>query len=541
MKFFIERILLLLKNSFFFTSFLFFHTNFCMLAEQDALIWTRGIILDQIPFINNNFYNDMIVSLITFECEKNSARTLAKDRLIAIIQYVEKIAHNTDHQLAKNNSSSHKAKQSLRTIERKIYPNWGFSARQGIRRNMEDTHVVQYPFGEEENYSFFAIYDGHDGKYAAQLSAQILHKKFLHEYLQNKNDSVDNLLLKAFEQTEEELKKGVCYIDHNGIMQHSTDSSGTTAITAFLQNNVLHLAWVGDSRAILIRNGKVFLVTNDHKPDMQSERLRIENAGGKVILDKQKTHRINGLSLSRALGDFREKKMNSGALIATPEILQTEIQDDDILVIACDGLWDVMTNEEIAYLINNLMKENDSALKKKYYFYPNLGLNSYQKYNIKPEKTQEYGNTHMKLISRALRDEAYNKGSLDNISVMVIHFDQAKEDYIKKAIKNQTARFKEKIIKSLTALKECLICKREKNMTVSFINLLNKNGIQDDNLFIIRTKLEELKKSNIEALKKKFPQLLDNHIVGYLNSIEKGKYPLIDTLIILYNLLSKLG
>jgi len=130
--------------------------------------------------------------------------------------------------------------------------------------------------------------------------------------------------------------------------------SGTTAIVAVLQKNKLYVANVGDSRCVLCRNGKAFELSTDHKPEDTDELNRIEKAGAKVTADG----RVNGgLNLSRALGDHLYKQNKAltpeeQAITASPDIKDVELsKDDDFMVLACDGIWNVMTSSEVIQFV----------------------------------------------------------------------------------------------------------------------------------------------------------------------------------------------
>ena len=105
----------------------------------------------------------------------------------------------------------------------------------------------------------------------------------------------------------------------------------------------------GDSRAVLARGGQAVTLSNDHKPYLPGEKERIEKAGGQV-----KFNRVNGdLAVSRALGDFVYKRCESvafkeQAVTAFPEIIVEEREESDqFIVLACDGIWDVMSSQEV--------------------------------------------------------------------------------------------------------------------------------------------------------------------------------------------------
>ena len=109
----------------------------------------------------------------------------------------------------------------------------------------------------------------------------------------------------------------------------------------------------GDSRAVASINGNAVPLSRDHKPTLKDERERIEAAGGWVEFN-----RVNGqLALSRALGDFmfkRNDRKSSEEQIVTafPEVQQFQITEDwEFVVLACDGIWDVLTSKEVVNFV----------------------------------------------------------------------------------------------------------------------------------------------------------------------------------------------
>lgn len=128
------------------------------------------------------------------------------------------------------------------------------------------------------------------------------------------------------------------------------DESGCTLVCAIITPTHIVCGNVGDSRCVLGRKNKVIALTEDHKPSIVEEKTRIEKAGGFVRFD-----RVNGeLAMSRAIGDFRYKQSTSleiheHLVICLPDISVQErnSEDDEVLILACDGVWDVISNEEV--------------------------------------------------------------------------------------------------------------------------------------------------------------------------------------------------
>lgn len=122
----------------------------------------------------------------------------------------------------------------------------------------------------------------------------------------------------------------------------------------------------GDSRAVLCRGGRVVELSHDHKPNQAREKNRIEAAGGyvEVIAGGPRQHyRVNGnLNLSRAVGDLEYKKRSdlgpeAQIICSTPDIIEeTLTAEDEFVVLACDGIWDVMTNQEVVDFVRPRLK-----------------------------------------------------------------------------------------------------------------------------------------------------------------------------------------
>ncbi|XP_024990562.1 probable protein phosphatase 2C 76 [Cynara cardunculus var. scolymus] len=134
---------------------------------------------------------------------------------------------------------------------------------------------------------------------------------------------------------------------------------GSTASTAVLVGNHLYVANVGDSRTVLSKAGKAIPLSDDHKPNRSDERKRIESAGGVVMWAG--TWRVGGvLAMSRAFGNRMLKQF----VVAEPEIQEQELDEEfELLVLASDGLWDVVPNED-AVSLALLEEEPESAARK---------------------------------------------------------------------------------------------------------------------------------------------------------------------------------
>ena len=130
------------------------------------------------------------------------------------------------------------------------------------------------------------------------------------------------------------------------------------------------VANAGDSRSVLCRKGKAMPLSKDHKPNDPAERARISNAGGYVAEAQNGHYRVNGnLNLSRSLGDLKYKCDGKLApakqvITAEPDVMRVaRTPDDEFVVVACDGVWDVMSNQEVVEFVRARLK-NEKRLSK---------------------------------------------------------------------------------------------------------------------------------------------------------------------------------
>lgn len=215
----------------------------------------------------------------------------------------------------------------------------GASCMQGWRINMEDAHTHLLSLAEDKEASFFAVYDGHGGAKVAEYAGNNLHKKIASHPAYKKGDIVDAIKSSFLEVDSDMLK------DEN----MRDELAGTTAVIVLIKNGKIYCGNVGDSRAVASVAGQVQQLSFDHKPSNETETKRIVAAGGWVEFN-----RVNGnLALSRALGDFvfkkNEKKPPEEQIVtAYPDVIVKDLTSDhEFIVLACDGIWDVMTNDEV--------------------------------------------------------------------------------------------------------------------------------------------------------------------------------------------------
>ncbi|XP_072943734.1 protein phosphatase 1G isoform X2 [Epargyreus clarus] len=146
------------------------------------------------------------------------------------------------------------------------------------------------------------------------------------------------------------------------------NDSGCTAVVALLRGNELYVANAGDSRCIICREGKAIDMSIDHKPEDQPELDRITKAGGKVSNDG----RINGgLNLSRAIGDHsykqnKELDAKEQMITALPDVktLTIDPSKDQFMVLACDGIWNFMSSQDVCDFILPRLTEGRERLSQ---------------------------------------------------------------------------------------------------------------------------------------------------------------------------------
>mmetsp|Transcript_16606 Transcript_16606/g.26325 ORF Transcript_16606/g.26325 Transcript_16606/m.26325 type:complete len:295 (-) Transcript_16606:72-956(-) len=209
---------------------------------------------------------------------------------------------------------------------------------QGRRQSMEDAHVCIPDAREYKTTAFFAVYDGHGGARASTFAAEHLHTLIL----SNNHKQYDPVraIFEGFETFENQ------WLEHSRL---EDISDGSTAIIVWIIHNVMYIANLGDSRAVLGTGGRAVALSKDHKPGDPVERKRIEALGGFVMMNCGALRVQGELATSRALGDVHLKPYVG----AKPDIRPRHIgENDDFLIIASDGLWDVVKPQEAVDLVS---------------------------------------------------------------------------------------------------------------------------------------------------------------------------------------------
>jgi serine/threonine protein phosphatase PrpC len=263
----------------------------------------------------------------------------------------------------------------------------------GKRKSNEDQHDIILNINGRDNsinaINYFGVYDGHGGKDVSKYLKENLSKYFIRNELDNnpKNNNYKKYISKVFDHIQNKLS-----IEYKNIANHV----GSTALIMihYITNankSSYYIANIGDCRAVKCnKNNQAIQLTKDHKPNSPEEKNRIQELGGKVVYDGY-DYRIMGLSLSRAFGDLDATPY----VTHKPDIFKYDLlTGDKFIVMACDGLWDVMSNQQVVnFVINQIKKLNNTSELKS------------------------------KNIAKLLASHAINtKGSTDNVSILIIFF-----------------------------------------------------------------------------------------------------------------------
>lgn len=254
---------------------------------------------------------------------------------------------------------------------------WGSFATCGRRETMEDTHFL-LPHMHNEDIHVFGIFDGHRGAAAAEFSARAL-PRFL-QALSSFSSPID-ALKEAFVKTDIGFREELDFCRKSKKVIQKDWHPGCTAAAVLIVRNKLFVANAGDCRTILCRAGCPVVLSKDHVASCLEERERVINAGGQVKWQVD-DWRVGpaALQVTRSIGDDDLKP----AVTAEPEISETILSaEDEYLVMASDGLWDVLSSAEVVSIIKDTVKEPG-------------------------------------LCSKRLATEAAERGSKDNITVIVV-------------------------------------------------------------------------------------------------------------------------
>ncbi|CAN6541035.1 unnamed protein product [Malus baccata var. baccata] len=284
---------------------------------------------------------------------------------------------------------------------------WGFTSVIGRRREMEDAVAVIPSFmsrtcdhvggctapgsrssSEISPVHFFGVYDGHGGNQVAKFCAERMHEVIAQEWDRETIDGYEwqrrweAAFSIGFERADNELTAEPVV----------PEMVGSTAVVTVLSGCQIITSNCGDSRALLCRGTETIPLTVDQKPDREDELKRIEGEGGKVI--NWNGARVFGvLAMSRAIGDRYLRPW----IIPVPEVtFMTRTDEDECLILASDGLWDVMTNEEVGEVARHHLRRRRRSIST---------LD-----DVSPAQ----------VVADHLTEIAYGRNSSDNISIVVV-------------------------------------------------------------------------------------------------------------------------
>ncbi|KAH6782973.1 HYPERSENSITIVE TO ABA1 [Perilla frutescens var. hirtella] len=344
--------------------------------------------------------------------DSSPSAAVGKQEVIADVAADLKPSNKTDVQ-------SERGLRSRSIFEVDCVPLWGVTSVCGRRPEMEDAvatlpRILKIPIqmlgGDHETTClshltghFFGVYDGHGGSQVAHYCRDRLHSALNEELEAATNDITESsnceekwrrVFTKCFLKVDDEIGGKA------SLEPLAPETVGSTAVVVVVCSSHIIVANCGDSRAVLYRGKESMALSVDHKPNREDEYARIEAAGGKVI--QWNGHRVFGvLAMSRSIGDRYLKPW----IIPDPEVMFVpRTREDNCLVLASDGLWDVMTNEEACDLARKRIllwhKNNGGA---------SLSLERGEGVDPAAQAAAEY-----------LSNRATQKGSKDNISVVVI-------------------------------------------------------------------------------------------------------------------------
>jgi len=218
----------------------------------------------------------------------------------------------------------------------------GVGLNQGTRNYMEDTcsYDIRLPSGGV----VLGVFDGHRGSTAADYAS--IHMPRLFADRMAVTGDLGKALTEALLMADLELFAG----RSRSQSRHSPDTGTTATVCAVLPCGRLAVGWLGDSRAVLCEHDRAVPLTRDHRlsDSWPQERRRVESAGASTAFDRVEDE----LAVTRALGDFNYKRGMaigddaSNAVSNHAEVTITCVTDaTPFLIIASDGLWDVMSEE----------------------------------------------------------------------------------------------------------------------------------------------------------------------------------------------------
>lgn len=249
------------------------------------------------------------------------------------------------------------------------------------RSTMEDCHRIIPALGGDENVSYFGVYDGHGGRQIVDFLETALENNVSEELRHPDNASVPERLARAFLITDMQSRRadittsGATAVsvliqtepvpEGEGEREGETAAAGTGAGADPKTQKVMYCANVGDSRAVLACRQRIgqswgytgMRLSYDHRAEDEDEQQRIKDAGGFIIRSRV----LGILAVSRSFGDHGMKDF----VTANPHVSHVVMKSPDehpFLIMACDGVWDVFTDQEaVEFLLGEFAKAEGAS------------------------------------------------------------------------------------------------------------------------------------------------------------------------------------
>jgi protein phosphatase 2C family protein 2/3 len=261
------------------------------------------------------------------------------------------IDNNSQELISSDERSNNNKSQSSSPL--KI--NSAHASKQGRRPTLEDTIVSISNFKVSNskctsgNHALYAVFDGHGNDSVSKACVQYL-PEILSKCLQSHNN-INQALNECIKTLDETIINNIKY----------SNKAGAVAIISLIDiiTKQLWVTNVGDCRCIIITENKgVSSLSKEHRP-YGKELKRIEDAGGFV---NARGYVMNVLQMTRVIGDADVKNVNPNVIICKPDIQSYQLTlNDKYLILGCDGLWDVMSNDDVEnYVLSYFYKHNNN-------------------------------------------------------------------------------------------------------------------------------------------------------------------------------------
>jgi serine/threonine protein phosphatase PrpC len=240
-----------------------------------------------------------------------------------------------------------------------------------VPKQNQDSFLEMKNINKNPNFHIFAVCDGHGLQ--GHLISQFIVKRYKSYIEENENlkklDTTDKIYNFVKQNNYEFIKKSIEAMDNGVKKRYKEESiySGSTMVMVYIIGEHIICSNIGDSRAILVKNHKdVIALSEDQKPNNESEKKRIEEKGGEVrqLEDEDgpigpfrvfsKGQQYPGIAMSRSIGDILASDIG---VICLPEIKEEKIDDTcKYIALASDGVWEFINNEKAAHYLNKYPK-----------------------------------------------------------------------------------------------------------------------------------------------------------------------------------------